>query len=82
MNVTFFSYKRQGIEQPHFSFLEYSGSNLFNASLCGYQKKHPPISVADPNMHPDQDPNVFGPPGSASGSVSHKYGTDNFLSEE
>jgi hypothetical protein len=36
------------------------------------------ITVADPDPHPDPDPYgpyVFGPPGSASGSVSHKYGS-------
>ncbi len=32
-------------------------------------------SVVDPDPYPDQDPYVFGPPGSASGSVSHKYGS-------
>ncbi len=37
-------------------------------------------SVRDPVPHPDQeDPYVFGPPGSASGStVSHKYGSVSF----
>jgi hypothetical protein len=32
-------------------------------------------SVGDPDPHPDLDPYVLGPPGSASGAVSHKYGS-------
>jgi hypothetical protein len=31
------------------------------------------------NTDPDPDPYVFGPPGSASGSVSHKYGSGSGL---
>ncbi len=33
-------------------------------------------SVADPDPDPDPtDPRVFGPPGSGSGSISHRYGS-------
>jgi hypothetical protein len=40
----------------------------------GKLKKKKIASVGDPD--PDlQDPYVFGPPGSASGSISHKYGS-------
>ncbi len=37
-----------------------------------------PGSVADPDPNPDPDPpdpRVFGPPGSRSGSTSHRYGS-------
>jgi hypothetical protein len=45
-------------------------------------------SVADPDPNPDPypdppDPHVFGPPGSGSGSISQRYGsesTSDFLS--
>ncbi len=33
------------------------------------------VTSAEENNIPDPDPYVFGPPGSASGSVSHKYGS-------
>jgi hypothetical protein len=35
-----------------------------------------PTGVPDPDQHPD--PYVFGPPGSASGSVNFLYGSGSF----
>jgi hypothetical protein len=45
-----------------------------------YYKRHKKIikvktSVADLDPHPDQDPYVFGPTGSTSGSISQRYGS-------
>jgi len=39
------------------------------------RNKYVDTSVRDPDPHSDPDPYVFGPPGSASGSVIHKYGS-------
>jgi len=39
------------------------------------------ISVGDPDPEPDpdlQDPHIFGPPGSGSGSISQRYGSGSF----
>jgi hypothetical protein len=33
------------------------------------------LGIRNPDPHPNTDPYVFGPPGSASESVSHKYGS-------
>ncbi len=35
-------------------------------------------SVPDPVPEQDPDPHVFGPPGSGSGSTSHRYGSGSF----